>query len=69
MRRTSPEVIFKPIQIKIIVRIQVVVNDLRQLGEKFKLESFYVTWKLKNGVKCDEPSGFDYNRACFRDYK
>ena len=39
------------------------MNASRHLEEKFKLESLYVTCKFKNGVKSDEPSGFDYNGA------
>ena len=61
MRRTRPQVVFKPIQITIIVRIQIVVNTLRQLEEEVKLEPLDVTCNLKDGVKSTEASGFDCN--------
>ena len=46
MKRTRPEVIFKLIQIKIIVRIQIIVNALKQLGKEVKLEPLDVTYNL-----------------------
>ena len=46
MKRIRLEVIFKLIQIKIIVRIQIIVNALRQLGEKVKLEPLDANYNL-----------------------
>ena len=43
MRRTRPQVVFKQIKITIIVRIQIVVNALRQLEDAVKLEPLDVT--------------------------
>ena len=40
----------------IIIKIQIVVNALRQLGEEVKLEPLDITCNLKNGVKSAEAS-------------
>ena len=61
MRRTRPEVGFQQIKITIIVRIQIVVNALRQLDDAVKLEPLDVTCAPKADVKSNEASGFDCN--------
>ena len=61
MRRTRPQVVFKQIKITIIVRIQIVMNALRQLEDAVKLEPLDVTCEPKAGVKSTEASGFDCN--------
>ena len=46
-----------------IVRIQIVVIALRQLGKEVKLEALDVTWNLNNGVNSEEmtsPQGYAY---------
>ena len=62
MRRTRPQVVFKQIKITIIVRIQIVMNTLRQLEDAVKLEPLDVTCNLKNGAKSAEASSLRGNK-------
>ena len=59
LARTNQQVVFRSVQIKIVVKFQ--VGGLRKLEEAVKIEGLDVTCNIKNGLQETEACGLDCN--------